>query len=659
MAIKKNKSKWGRLPRVSGYTSWLKIKVESEHCPPPRHGTIMLQLLIGVFFFVFVTRFWYLQVYRGAEFSELSLNNRMRTERIFAQRGRILDSKNQVLADNRTNYCLGLIVEDCPDIPATIAQIAEWTGATVEEAWKRYREDRSKVKSFEPLLMVTEMDFNLVAKIESELINWPGLEIIVRAKRSYPEKELFAHVLGYVAEVTEKELENDPALGMGDLIGRMGLERTLEYSLRGSKGVYQLEVDAYSRMLDRKLISEPNGGEEINLSLDRDLQRAAWRALQGETGAVVVMEPDTGKLRALVTSPAYDNNFFTSGVSKKMWDALSTNRRSPLQNRVLQSVYPPGSVWKLVMAALLLESGVKPYESVYCPGYVNLGEQVFRCWKGGGHGHQNMMDAIVNSCDSYFYTMSDRLNIDKIEQFARNCGFGKLTGIALPYENRGLVPSKTWKLKRFNVPWVRGDNYNTSIGQGFTLVTPVQMAVYVSALLNGGKLLKPQVLDNAPVEIVGNIPVSLKNLNFLVEAMRRTANGGTAKVVGRSDADMGGKTGTAQVTKLKMKDNKRLKTADTDYFERDHAWIATWGYKNGKSYVVIVMVEHGGGGSAVAGPVAQRVYTWLFGEDEKIVAKKNQTTTEKLFQASKKNPRSLELTRTIGEKTAEAGVHIE
>lgn len=603
-----------RKPRRSVWTGTQ--QVENEGYTPPRSGALLLQVLVGIFFLVFVSRFWYLQMYRGEDFSRQAQANRLREEWIFAPRGRIMDDSGKVLADNRTTCGLALVREDCHDIPAALAQISQWTGVPLEQIQEKYQTDRQKVKSFEPLIMVTDMDFETVARIEAELIDWPGLEISVRSRRSYPEKDLFAHVLGYVAEANEREMEKDPSLAMGDLVGKQGLELRLESRLRGRKGLYGVEVDAHGRMLGKTLREEPRSGEEISLSLDVDLQRAAWNALAGEAGCVVVMEPDTGKLRALVTSPAYDNNLFAAGISQRDWDALRTSKRFPLQNRVIQSVYPPGSVWKLMMAAFFLEHGIDSRETVFCPGQVKLGNQIFRCWKRGGHGAMNMENALVNSCDVYFYIMAERLGIDKLEAFAKASGFGAPTGIDLPHEKSGLVPSRAWKRQRFKAPWVRGETYNVSIGQGYTLVTPVQMAVYVSALLNGGDLLKPQLLNEAPREVRNRLPGKEETLRFVVNAMRRTASIGTARVVSRKDADMGGKTGTAQVVKLRTAGDRRLRSAEMEYAQRDHAWIATWGTKNGKTYVVIVMVEHGGGGSSVAGPVARKVYDHLFGPDE-------------------------------------------
>lgn len=613
----------------------LKMPTDNEGYHPPRHGVIFLQVLVCVFFFVFVVRFWYLQVHRGPEFTRQAQENRMRQERIFAPRGRILDLEEKVLADNRIAYGLSLVREDCPDIPATLAQISHWFELPLEDVQDKYQSDRARVKPFEPLLMITDIDFDRVARIESEIHAWPGLEIVVRTKRSYPENELFSHVLGYVGEANEQEMQADQALDLGDLVGKAGLEYELEKDLRGSKGLYDVEVDAHARILGKRLRDEPKGGTEARLSLDRDLQQAAWDALNGEAGCVVVMEADTGKLRALVTSPAYDNNLFAGGISRRDWEALRTNKRSPLQNRVIQSMYPPGSVWKLVMSAMFLEHGVHPRESVYCPGQVRLGKQIFRCWKKGGHGSMNMENALVHSCDVYFYIIAERMGIDKIEQFAKKCGFGNLTGIDLPHEKAGLVPSREWKKRRFKRPWVRGDTFNISIGQGSTLVTPVQMAVYVSALLNGGRLLKPQLLDDVEAMPVRELPCKPETLMFLVNAMHRTATSGTARVVSRKDAEMGGKTGTAQVVKLKFgKNERRLKTSEMEYAQRDHAWIATWGRKNGKSYVVIVMVEHGGGGSKVAGPVAKKVYEKLFGPDSGIPYSKPAPETPPLRQAA-------------------------
>lgn len=482
------------------------IHFDPEGFQPPRSGLLLLQGLVGFLFFLFVVRFWYLQIHRGEEYARLAQDNRLRQERIYASRGLIRDRQGALLAENRPAFGLALIREDCRDIPATLAQVSQWTATPVEKLTAKFNQDRQRVKPFEPLLLISDMPFDLLARIESEIIHWPGLEIITRSKRNYPQGPLFAHILGYVAEANEQELENDKGLSLGDFVGKQGLELVLEQRLRGHKGQYQIEVDVLGRNLNRKLVEQPESGENIELSLDAGIQQAAWDAFEGQAGGLVVMDPDSGKLLALVTSPSFDNNAFAAGLSQKDWVALRDNPRHPLQNRIIQSVYPPGSVWKLMMTGMILNEGISPSETVYCNGAVQLGRQTFRCWKKGGHGSVDMMRSLIESCDVYYYQMAERLGIDKLEQFAKACGFGAPTGIDLPHEKSGLVPSKSWKRRRFGEPWHRGETLNVSIGQGFTLVTPVQVAVFVSSLMNGGKLLKPSLLLDEPTIVKGTTP---------------------------------------------------------------------------------------------------------------------------------------------------------
>ncbi|MDR3045401.1 MAG: penicillin-binding protein 2 [Desulfovibrio sp.] len=593
----------------------MRIQFEPEGFQPPRAGLILLQCIVAGLFFLFVVRFWYLQIHRGEEFARLARENRLRQERIYASRGLLRDRDGRLLAENRPAFGLALVREDCRDIPSTLAQVSEWTGIPLDQLTAKFNQDRQRVKPFEHLLLISDMPFDLLARIENRVLQWPGLEIVTRSKRNYPQGELMAHILGYVAEANEKELEDDKDLNLGDFVGKQGLELVLERRLRGQKGLHQLEVDVLGRQLNKKLVQEPQSGENIDLAIDLGLQQVAWDALEDETGCVVAMDPDTGKLLALVTKPSFDNNAFAAGLSLKEWTALRDNPRHPLQNRVIQSVYPPGSVWKLMMAGMLLNEGVNPTDSVWCTGEVALGKQVFRCWKKGGHGRVDMLRSLIESCDVYYYQMSDRFGIDKIEAFAKACGFGAPTGIDLPHEKSGLVPSKQWKRRRFGEPWHRGETLNVSIGQGFTLVTPVQVASFVSALMNGGKLLKPSLLADEDPVVRSSLPFTAAGRKMILDGMRQTVNDdrGTAKVLRRSDAVMGGKTGTAQVTKLKMVGEERVRTENLAYEHRDHAWIATWGEKAGKRLVVVVMLEHGGHGGSDAGPVARRVYDKFFG----------------------------------------------
>ncbi len=587
----------------------MSTEFEPDGYQPPRIGLFLLYACVAFLFLFFILRFWYLQVLRGEDYARQAQENRLHLERIYSNRGLILDRQGRLLAENRPAYCIAITREDCPDIPASLAQISQWTSVPPETLTAKYQQDRSKVLPFEPQILISDIPFDTLVQIEMKLPQWPGLSIVIRQRRHYAQGPLFSHILGYVAEAGEKELDADKELALGDIVGKQGLELGLEKQLRGKKGLQEIEVDAKGRRLARDVKKLPAGGENITLSLDLNMQQAAADALGDEAGSIVIMEPATGRLVALLTKPAFDNNAFAARLSHKEWEALRTDPRHPLMNRSIQSVYPPGSVWKLMMAGLVLSEGISPKESVLCSGSVQLGSHTFRCWKAGGHGRVDMAQSLVQSCDVYYYQMGEKIGIDKLAAFAKKCGFGDVTGISLPHEQKGLVPDRAWRRGRGEA-WQKGETLNVSIGQGSTLVTPIQLAAFVSALLNDGRMLKPNLSATAPPEKKGDLPIKAEGRRFILDAMRQTVDDGTARVIKRSDAIMGGKTGTAQVVKI---GDVRLKKHQMSYEHRDHAWMATWGMKDDKTYVVVVMLEHGGGGSSAAGPVARKMYESLFG----------------------------------------------
>jgi penicillin-binding protein 2 len=596
------------------------MQLDPEGYQPPKTGLWLLQGLVLLLFLIFLLRFWYLQVHHGNDFAKKSRDNRIRQAQIYAPRGLLRARHGELLAENRPAYGLGIVREDVKDIDATLRQISLWTSVPLENIEKRYKKGRRRTKAFEPLLVVPTLDFTQLAIIEANSLDWPGLEVMTRPQRYYPEGELFAHILGYVSEANEKELEATSELDLGDTIGKQGLELIKEDTLRGTKGLRQMEVDISGREYNSQTLEEPSAGSSVNLSIDLELQRIAAKQLEGQAGCVVVMNPDTGELYALVTTPSFDPNAFTRGLSHKEWGELRDNPKFPLQNRVIQSVYPPASIWKLLMAGLYLQEGIDPNETINCNGSYKLGNHTFRCWKKWGHGPQNLTDALVHSCDVYFYEMGQRIGIDKIEAFARKNGFGSKTGIDLPHERSGLVPSKAWKRRRFNQPWQGGETVITSIGQGFTLVTPVQMAIFISSLLNeNGELLKPNLFKNMPKTVQGISPLTRDQRDYIVKAMQETveAKRGTARILRTQKAIVGGKTGTAQVMKLKIDANdNRLKNEDLEYWQRDHAWMAAWAKFNGKKVVVVIMVEHGGGGSSTAGPMIRNILNYIYENDK-------------------------------------------
>ncbi|SHN54667.1 penicillin-binding protein 2 [Desulfovibrio litoralis] len=601
----------------------MRLEVESKGYQPRRGGLILVQILVALLFCIFIIRFWYLQVLSGEELARLAHNNRIRLERIFATRGLIVDDKGRLLAENRPAFCIAINREDCPDINATLAQISKWMNVPYQSIVNSYKKEVDIAKPFDPLVLATDISFELLSEIENDLRLWPGVQIVIRQRRHYPQGELFAHIIGYMNKPNREELEGDKDLSPGDTVGKTGLEFALEKTavathklngikgmqeLRGIKGMQEVEVDVKGRQLNKMTTKTPIGGDIVRLSLDIDIQKAAFDALGDYSGSVVVMDPDTGKLKALVSKPSYDNNTIQE---RKTWALVAQDPRHPLFHRALQSTYPPGSVWKLLMAALLLKEGVDPKQTVFCSGETKLGNHTFRCWKKGGHGSVNMLSSLVNSCDVYYYEMGKKMGIDRISAYAKENGFGQPTGIELNREASGLMPSREWKKKKYNADWQGGETLNVSIGQGSVMTTPLQMANFVSSLFNGGRILRPSVLADTPPFEKKLLDIKPEHLAIILESMRMTVESGTARVLKRSDAVIGGKTGTAQVVKI---GEVRLKTHQLAYEHRDHAWIVSWGEKEGKRYVVIAMVEHGGGGGAVAGPIVKRVYDYLFGE---------------------------------------------
>lgn len=595
-------------------TFLLRPMFEKKSFQPHRNSYMILQAAILGLFFIFVTRFWYLQVFKGAEYAERAKENRTRVHSIYAPRGLLRDRSGILLAENEPAYALALVREDSADIERALDQVSRWTEISPEVLRADFERGRRRIKSFEPQILVPNLSFELVARIESEAYNWPELKIVSRPRRTYPYGAVLAHIIGYVAQANEEELNADSRLSLGDNVGKQGLELVLENRLRGHKGARQFEVDAVGRRLNEKELRSPEAGENIKLSIDYGLQERITNLLNGQAGSVVVLEPNTGKVLALVSEPSFDSNLFVEGISRKDWEALLKDPLHPLQNRSIQSAYPPGSVFKLAMAACALsENAVDPSETVTCYGKYRLGNREFRCWKKHGHGKVDMERALIESCDVYFYKLGETLGVDVISAYARECGFGVKTGVELPHERSGLIPDREWKRRRFGVSWQGGETLNMSIGQGYTLSTPIQVARYIAALVNEGELFKPTLLADVDAEVVGNLPLSEQHREMILETMVDTVEDsrGTGRRLKTEGLRIGAKTGTAQVVKL-MEEFEDKETDEIPYKYRDHAWIATFGESSKHSYVVVVMVEHGGHGGATAGPIAKGVYDYLF-----------------------------------------------
>jgi peptidoglycan glycosyltransferase (EC 2.4.1.129) len=587
---------------------------------PPRAGLLLLQSLILGVFCLFAFRLWFLQIHRGEDFARRAKENQLRQESIFSPRGLIRDRNGDLLAVNEPAYALGLVREDCKDVDATLHQVAAWTGEDFTALKALYEKNRKRVKPFEPLILIPDLSFHQLALIDANRLRWPGLEIQVRPRRQYRYGELFAHVLGYVAEANEEEMEKRPELALGDYVGKQGIEFMLEDRMRGAKGLTQFEVDVNGRRLKERVLKHPRAGHEISLSIDLGLQKLAMDWLDEQAGGVAVMDADTGQLWALATAPSYDSNDFSSGLTPEQWAKLRDDPLHPMQNRVIQSVYPPGSVFKHLVAGAGLKTGMlDPQETVNCTGQIKLGRHVFRCWRKGGHGKVNLERALVESCDVYFYKLGKKLTVDRMSEFAQECGFGQVTGIRLPHEKAGIIPTREWKRKRFGESWQGGDNLNMAIGQGYTLVTPLQVARFFAGVINGGKLLKPLLLKDEKAVVQGEIPLAPEQLERLHRALVQTVDDdrGTCRRLRTKGVMVGGKTGTAQVVRLTDK-LKELKDDEIPYKFRDHAWMAAIAEKDGRRFAIAALVEHGLHGGSGAGPVVKAVIDYLFLDKVKL-----------------------------------------
>jgi len=429
---------------------------------------------------------------------------------------------------------------------------------------------------------------------------------------------VLAHVLGYVGEVSPGDLKKNANYRSGDLIGKSGLEEVFDEQLRGVNGGRHVEVDAVGRELRVLDKVDAVPGSTLVLSVDLDLQRAAERALGEEVGAVVAVDPTNGDILAMVSRPSFDPNAFASGLGSKEWRALVEDSRDPLTQRAFRGQYPPGSTFKFIVAAAALEEGIiNPFNEIHCGGAHGFGERQFRCWRRGGHGSVNLVQALEQSCDVFFYQVGQRLGVDTIARYARAFGLGEPTGIVLGHEAGGLVPDRAWKRERFGEPWYPGETLPVAIGQGYVTATPLQMAHAVGGLAMG-KLYRPrlvlgleaqdgEVVDSVPVEEMPELAVRPAVLSEVRQGLVRVVNDahGTGKSAALEGITVAGKTGTSQVVAM---GRKRVKSSELPWEQRDHAWFVAFAPADAPEIALAVLVEHAsGGGGKVAAPVAGEV----------------------------------------------------
>lgn len=598
-------------------------------------GLFQRQYLILVGFLVFmlllyVLRLWQLQILHGARYRYLSEHNRIRLEEIPAPRGIIFDRHGIPLVENRPAYHLMLIREDARDLDDTLERVSKICGKPVDEL-QRIVEGKQDVRGFVPIRLMSDIDRDCLARLEARRLRLPGVFVRVEPKREYKLNGSAAHIIGYLSEISEEQLKQPQYrhYSAGEAVGKIGVEKILESYLHGKSGGRQVEVDAVGRRI--RLLDEtlPIPGRNIWLTIDAGLQRKVESFLQGHIGAIVALDPKSGSVLAMASSPTFDQEQFVRGLSREDWSTLSRDPSHPLLNRAIDATYPPGSTYKpLVLLAGLQEGVIGAGTSLYCPGFYRLGKRRYRCWREWGHGHLGPHEAIVQSCDVFFYQLGLKLGVDRIAKYAKMFGLGARTGIELRPELAGLVPTSQWKKRAKGVAWQKGETLSIAIGQGFDLVTPLQMALAYAAIANGGTLWQPylvgRVEGNRPQEVREvngrvrrKIPIDPQYFKLVQDALAGVVaeERGTAKRIRMNSVHIAGKTGTAQVVRMPDNVSRKLLAKITQDQEKDHAWFVAYAPAEDPTIVVSVLVEHGGHGSSTAAPLAQKVIAAYLGED--------------------------------------------
>lgn len=591
--------------------------------------------LVILFLVIIILRLWFLQISNGEEYEKRAYGNRVRIRQLAPPRGHILDRNNREIVTNRPSFNVALIQEDSDDLGNVLKRIAPVLDMDVSELWEKIRQ-ASDTPRYLPVLLKEDIDWQTLAYLENHNHEFSGIRTEVQPVRVYHYMDLAANIIGYLGSISKQELETaDKAIYRGgDLIGKKGLEKLREEDLRGEKGHSYSEVDA--KGFEQQLLKtvEPLPGRQLRLTLDVDLQQIAesYMAAGEKSGAVVAMEVKTGRLLVAVSAPTIHINDFVGGISTEKWQALLDNPKHPLINKVVQASYPPGSTYKMVTAMAGLAKGVIDNDTVfYCPGHYTFGNRRYRCWKHSGHGSVNLLKAIGESCDVYFYQVGQKVGVDGLAEYAEKLGLGKKTGIEMEYEKSGLAPTKKWKEKYRNAKWQDGETLSVAIGQGFNLVTPLQMCSMTATLANGGKLYRPQLIEQVidpegritetfSPELVSEITGLDQYFNSIKRGMEEVVQGkrGTARSVAIEGLRIGGKTGTAQVVKVAQ--YRGLKEEDIPYKYRDHGWFTCYAPAEDPEIAVTVLVEHGLHGGSGAGPIARAILNQYFSGRLKQVA---------------------------------------
>jgi penicillin-binding protein 2 len=582
--------------------------------------------MVGVFGLLALA-FWYFQVIDYQKYWEEAENNHQRTLALRAPRGILFDRDDRVLVENRDSFNISIVREHTKDLDGTIRLLARVTGVSEADMRETVRRSRS-LPRYQPITVISDATMAQVAAVTARRLDTELPDVIVEhvPTRHYPQNALAAHLLGYVGEVKEEQLAANADLRSGSLVGQWGVERVYNAMLMGNDGSRRVVVNSVGREIRQLDETPPSEGRRLRLTIDLDLQKATEEAFAalGYAGSAVILDPRNGEVLSYVSLPAFDPNKFAAGIDAASWKALNTDKLHPLQNRAIQGTYSPGSTFKIAVATAALEEGVAaPGFTVTCRGAATFYGRPFLCHLKGGHGTVDMVQAIEKSCNVYFYTLGNMLGIDRINRWATALGLGTKSGIDLPGEVEGLVPSTAWKKAKTGDKWYAGETISVSIGQGQVSVTPVSMAIMISTIANGGTRVVPHLVrEEDPGTGWQRVPapppsaqIALKpeTVATLHEGLWRVVNGagtgGRAKIPGR---DVAGKTGTAQVISIQ---GAKAAAGRTELDLRDHGWFVFFAPKDNPEIAGVILAEHAEHGSTAA-PIAKYVMETYFAKKD-------------------------------------------
>jgi penicillin-binding protein 2 len=569
--------------------------------------------IFAVLAFLVLAYYWKVQILDHKKYLEMAEANRTRVRVLAAPRGLIRDRDGAILADNTASFKVSLTRENVKNEAASYAAVSALLGldeATLRERVAKYKD----LPLFEPVVIADGLKAEDIAPIESRRLELPELSVEPEPQRIYKGGTRAAHILGYLQELTAEEIRTHPERQTlpGELVGKSGIERVYDDVLRGVDGKAYEVVDSLGRMVEEKARQHPEQGHDVKLTIDSALQAEAERSLEGREGVIVALDPRTGEVLALASSPTYDPNRFITRFTPKEWTDLITDASSPLENRAIRGLYAPGSIFKLVMGVAGLTFGfVTPETTVYCSGSTQIYGAVRHCWYEPGHGAMDLANAIKNSCNIYFYSLGRRMDIDQIAEVAGRLGLGGKTGIDLIGEKEGLVPNRDWKRTALKEAWFPGETISVSIGQGQLMVTPLQIAVMTARIARRGAAVRPHLVSNgSPARAGGENAAAddfFKASTFenVIAGMWKSANeGGTGAGARVEGLDVCGKTGSTQT--MSRESAERLALAGK--VVKTHSWFSGFAPRDNARIVVTVLVEFGGGGGATAAPVAERMF---------------------------------------------------